>query len=174
MADPTGKGGGLVPLSQIATVKPAEGRAGGGGGGGGRGRGQAGGPRTYAGTELTPAGDAAAAKFTQQDNPRFKCETTSIIFDWTFDGPVNRIQQNRDQILIYYGQMNLRRTIHMNTKTHPPNVKPSRAGHSIRILGRRRARRRYDELPAWLPELSDAAQRTSCTSSSASHSIRRR
>ena len=87
MADPTGKGGGLVPLSQIATVKPAEGRAGGGGGGGGRGRGQAGGPRTYAGTELTPAGDAAAAKFTQQDNPRFKCETTSIIFDWTFDGP---------------------------------------------------------------------------------------
>ena len=130
MADPTGKGGGLVPLSQIATVKPAEGRAGGGGGGGGRGRGQAGGPRTYAGTELTPAGDAAAAKFTQQDNPRFKCETTSVIFDWTFDGPVNRIQQNRDQILIYYGQMNLRRTIHMNTKAHPANVKPSRAGHS--------------------------------------------
>ena len=128
MADPTGKGGGLVPLSTIATVKPNEGRA--GGGGGGRGRGAAPGVRTYAGTELTPAGDAAAAKFTQQDNPRFKCETTSIIFDWTFDGPVNRIQQNRDQILIYYGQMNLRRTVHMNTKTHPANVKPSRAGHS--------------------------------------------
>ena len=26
--------------------------------------------------------------------------------------------------------MNLRRTIHMNTKAHPANVKPSRAGHS--------------------------------------------
>jgi hypothetical protein len=130
MADPRGRGGALVPLSALATAKPGEGRVG-GGGGGGRGRGQPPGPRTYAGTELTPEGDAAAAKFTQKDNPRFRCETTSIIFDWTFDGPVNRIQQNRDQILIYYGQMNLRRTVHMNTKTHPPNVKPSRAGHSF-------------------------------------------
>jgi hypothetical protein len=126
MADPRGKGGALVPLSTVATAKPGEGRV----GGGGRGRGQ-GGPRTYAGTELTPAGEEAAAKSTQKDNPRFKCETTSIVFDWTFDGPVNRIQQNRDQILVYYGQMNLRRTIHMNAKTHPPNVKPSRAGHSF-------------------------------------------
>ena len=50
------------------------------------------------GIELTEAGTAAAAKFTQQDNPRFKCETTSIVFDWTFDGPVNRITQNRDAI----------------------------------------------------------------------------
>ena len=89
------------------------------------------GPRTYAGTELTPEGDAAAAKFTQQDNPRFKCETTSIVFDWTFDGPVNRITQNRDQILIYYGQMNLRRTIQMSTKAPPANVKPSRSGYSV-------------------------------------------
>ena len=54
MADPRGKGGALVPLSTVATAKPAEGRAG-GGGGGGRGRGQ-GGPRMYAGTEVTPAG----------------------------------------------------------------------------------------------------------------------
>jgi Family of unknown function (DUF6152) len=131
MADPRGKGGALVPLSRIATETPAEGGAArGGGGGGGRGRGQAPGPRRYAGTEVTPAGEEAAAKFTQKDNPRFKCETTSIIFDWTFDGPVNRIQQNRDSIVIFYGQLNLRRTIHTNTKTHPANVTPSRAGHS--------------------------------------------
>ena len=129
MADPRGRGGALVPLSTVATVKPAEGRAGGGGGGGGRGRG-APGPRTYAGTEVTPAGEEAAAKFTQKDNPRFMCQTTNIIFDWGFDGPVNRIQQNRDNIVIFYGQLNLRRTIHLNTKTHPANVTPSRAGHS--------------------------------------------
>ena len=129
MADPRGKGGALVPLSTVAPAKPAEGRAGGGGGGGGRGRGQ-GGPRMYAGTEVTPAGEEAAAKYMPQDNPRFKCQTTNIIFDWTFDGPVNRIQQNRDSIVIYYGQLNLRRTIHTNTKTHPANVAPSRAGHS--------------------------------------------
>jgi hypothetical protein len=128
MADPRGRGGALVPLSALATAKPPEGRAG-GGGGGGRGRGA--GPRTYAGTELTPEGEAAAAKFTQQDNPRFKCETTSVIFDWTFDGPVNRITQSRDQIVIYYGQMNLKRTVFLNMKAHPTQTKPSRSGHSI-------------------------------------------
>jgi len=128
MVDPRGRGGPLVPLSTIATAKPAEG-AGRAGGGGGRGRGQAG-PRMYGGVEVTPAAEEAAAKFTAKDNPRFNCQTTNIIFDWTFDGPVNRIQQNRDNIVIFYGQLNLRRTIHTNTRTHPPNVKPSRAGHS--------------------------------------------
>ena len=136
MADPTGRGGALVPLSTVATAKPAEGRAGGGGGGraggagrpGGPGRG---GPRVVGGTEVTPEAEAAAAKFTPRDNPRFKCETTNILFDWTFDGPVNRITQNRDTIVIQYGQMSLRRTIHMNMKEHPTNIKPSRAGHSI-------------------------------------------
>ena len=75
--------------------------------------------------------EQAAAKFVRDDNPRFRCETTSIVFDWTFDGPVNRITQNRDTIVVQYGQMDLRRTVHMNLKTHPANVKPSRAGHSI-------------------------------------------
>jgi len=129
MADPRGVGGGLVPLSTIASVDPGARR--GGGAGAGRGRGAATGPRLYGGTELTPQGEAEAAKFTQQDNPRFKCETTSILFDWTFDGPVNRITQSRDTIGIQYGQMELKRTVHMNQKTHPANIKPSRAGHSI-------------------------------------------
>ena len=52
----------------------------------------------YAGTEVTPEGEEAAKKFMPQDNPRFKCQTTNIMFDWTFDGPVNRIQQNRDPL----------------------------------------------------------------------------
>src|SRR5678816_535241 len=95
-----------------------------------RGRGPTG-PRTYGGTEVTERGEKEAAAFTQQDNPRFRCETTSIIFDWTFDGPVNRITQNRDTIVIEYGQMNLKRTVHMNLKQHPANVKLTRAGHSI-------------------------------------------
>jgi hypothetical protein len=154
MRDPRGTGGALVPLSQIgerpdpaaprqggapaagapqaarggAQAAGGDGRAAGaprgGGGGGGRGGGRG-------GVELTEAGKAAASKFTRDNNPRFKCETTSIIFDWTFDGPVNRITQNRDTIVIQYGQMNLRRTIYMNMKTHPANVKPTRAGHSI-------------------------------------------
>jgi hypothetical protein len=129
MADPRGVGGGLVPLSTIATVDPNARR--GGGGGAARGRGAATGPRLYGGTELTELGTQQAAAFQQSDNPRFRCETTSILFDWTFDGPVNRITQGRDTIVLQYGQMELKRTIHMNQKTHPANVKPSRAGHSI-------------------------------------------
>ena len=129
MADPRGTGGGLVPLSQLETAKPGERR--GGGGGARRGGGPPPGPRLYGGTELTTMGEQAAAKFVRDDNPRFRCETTSIIFDWAFDGPVNRITQNNDTIVIQYGQMDLRRTVYMNMKTHPVNVKPTRAGHSI-------------------------------------------
>ena len=133
MADPRGVGGGLVPLSTVATAKPAAPREGGGGArrGGGAGAAPAG-PRLYNGTELTELGTKEAAAFNaQRDQPRFKCETTSIIFDWTFDGPVNRITQNKDNIVIQYGQLNLKRTIHMNMKAHPANLKLTRAGHSI-------------------------------------------
>ena len=142
MADPRGVGGGLQRLSTIGERPPAAGerqaRAGGaapGGGapragGAGRGRG-AGGPRMFNGAEVTELGEKKAAAFKPEDNPRFRCETTSIIFDWTFDGPVNRITQNKDTIVIQYGQMNLKRTVYMNMKTHPANVKLTRAGHSI-------------------------------------------
>jgi len=128
MVDPRGTGGGLVPLGRLSEFKPGE-RTG-GGGGGRRGAGAAG-PRLYGGTELTELGTQAAASFAQKDNPRFRCETTSITFDWTFDGPVNRIAQNKDTILLQYGQMGLKRTVYMNLKQHPATIKPSRAGHSI-------------------------------------------
>lgn len=128
MADPRGVGGGLVPLSTIAQTSPGQAR---GGGGARRGGGPPAGPRLYGGTELTELGTKEAAAFQQQDNPRFHCETTSIIFDWTFDGPVNRITQNKDTIVVEYGQLNLKRTVYMNMKAHPAGVKPTRAGHSI-------------------------------------------
>jgi hypothetical protein len=128
MVDPRGTGGGLVPLGQLSEFKPGERR---GGGGGRRGAAAPAGPRLYGGTELTPLGEQAAAAFKREDNPRFRCETTSIVFDWTFDGPVNRITQNKDTILLQYGQMGLKRTIAMNQKEHPANIKPTRAGHSI-------------------------------------------
>jgi hypothetical protein len=84
MVDPRGTGGGLVPLNTLERYKADERR------GGGR-RGAGTGPRLYGGTELTEAGVKAAAEFQRDDNPRFHCQTTSILFDWTFDGPVNRI-----------------------------------------------------------------------------------
>ncbi len=128
MTDPRGRGGALVPLSRVGEFKPGAGRIGGPPGARGAG------PRRFGGSELTEAGDKIAATFevfSPKDNPRLRCETTSILFDWTFDGPVNRITQNRDTIVIQYGQLNLKRTIHMNLKQHPAGVKPSRAGHSI-------------------------------------------
>jgi hypothetical protein len=136
MADPRGTGGGLVPLSQVAergraATPPRAGGQGGGAGAGRRAGGAPAGPRMYNGTELTPLGEEQAAAFKREDNPRFRCETTSIVFDWTFDGPVNRITQNKDTIVILYGQMGLKRTVYMNMKQHPANVKPTRAGHSI-------------------------------------------
>ena len=127
MVDPRGTGGGLVRLSTLAEAKPAAR----GQGGARRGGGPPAGPRLYGGTELTPLGEKAAAEFKREDNPRFSCQTTSITFDWGFDGPVNRITQNKDTIVIQYGQLGLKRTIYMNQKDHPANVRPSRAGHSI-------------------------------------------
>jgi hypothetical protein len=128
MTDPRGRGGALVPLSTVNQYKPGEGRI-----GGPRGAGR-GGPRVIQGAELTPEGEKGAEQFAvlfSKNNPRMRCETTSIIFDWAFDGPVNRITQNEDTIVLQYGQLGFTRTIHMNMATHPANLKPSRAGHSI-------------------------------------------
>jgi hypothetical protein len=129
MTDPRGRGGALVPLSTVDRFKPGEGRI-----GGPRGAGRGTGPRVIQGAELTPAGEKGAEQFAvlfDKNNPRMRCETTSIIFDWAFDGPVNRITQNRDTIVLQYGQLGFTRTIHMNMKAHPATIKPSRAGHSI-------------------------------------------
>ena len=142
MANPRGTGGGLVALGQLseidqrnAAAPPAGGAAparpaGAPGGAGGAAAAPAG-PRLYGGTALTPAGETAAAAFKREDNPRFSCQTTSILFDWTFDGAVNRIEQTDDTITLRYGQMGLERTIHMNADPRAVRIAPSRAGFSI-------------------------------------------
>jgi hypothetical protein len=66
-----------------------------------------------------------------EDNPRLRCRPTSIIFDWVFDGAVNRITQERDRIVINYGLYSFERVIHMNMAQHPASIMPSYAGHSI-------------------------------------------
>jgi hypothetical protein len=82
---------------------------------------------------LTEAGNAAAAVLRavpQDQTTRARCEITSVLFDWVFDGPINRIAQTDDTITFEYGR-GLKRTVHMNMASHPGNVAPSRAGHSI-------------------------------------------
>ncbi|HEX5226343.1 MAG TPA: DUF6152 family protein [Bryobacteraceae bacterium] len=125
MVNAKGVGGGLVQLDKVKDYKPGDRpavnfaevtRTG---------------PRLYGGTSLTEAGEKTAADFKRDDNPRFHCQTTSVVFDWTFDGPVDRITQNKDTIVMEYGQFGLKRTVYMNMKEHPRNVKLTRTGHSI-------------------------------------------
>jgi hypothetical protein len=84
---------------------------------------------------LTAAGQAAAAALRKRptsENPRLSCQITSILFDWVFDGTINRITQSANVITMQYGASpGLTRTVHMNMKAHPPQIAPSRAGHSI-------------------------------------------
>jgi hypothetical protein len=82
---------------------------------------------------FTAAGQAAADALRAappEQSPRARCEITSILFDWVFDGPINRITKSDDAIRIEYGR-GLTRTVHMNVASHPANVAPSRGGHSI-------------------------------------------
>jgi hypothetical protein len=73
----------------------------------------------------------AFAMWSPTDNPRLRCEPTSIILDWVHDGPVNRVVQEEDRIVINYGLVSYERVIHMNMAEHPAAIEPSPAGHSI-------------------------------------------
>lgn len=81
---------------------------------------------------LTEAGMAAAEVLRQQapeDNPRMRCEITSILFDWVFDGPINRITQDEDVIVFEYGR-DLKRAIYLAEDYQPGLLQYSRAGFS--------------------------------------------
>ncbi len=77
------------------------------------------------------AGLAASAGFKREDSPSQNCMATSIFSDWTTDQHVNRIQQTKDTLKIDYGFMDISRTVYLNMASHPKDIKPSRAGHSI-------------------------------------------
>ncbi len=87
----------------------------------------------------TEAGKAAAKAFkmwSPKDNPRLACKPTSVIFDWTFDWPVNRITQHTTAdgervVDIDYGLYSFTRRVHMDMDQHPSDLKPTYAGHSI-------------------------------------------
>jgi hypothetical protein len=84
--------------------------------------------------QFTARGKAEADAFrmwSPEDNPRLRCRPTSILLDWVFDGPVNRIAQERDRIVINYGLFSFERVIHMDQREHPKSLTPSYAGHSI-------------------------------------------
>lgn len=121
---PGGGAGGLVPKSMIAAIEsgeltmedvPPSGW----------------GPRPVTLTERGQTEREAFRMWSPEDNPRLRCRPTSILFDWVFDGAVNRIVQEEDRILINYGLYSFERVIHVNMDEHPADVEPSYAGHSI-------------------------------------------
>jgi hypothetical protein len=122
LATPPGGRAGLVPISQAAAIRAGKLPM----------------PDGPAGwfpppVTLTAAGRAAADALRNRptsENPRLSCQITSILFDWVFDGTINRITQTANVITMEYGA-GLTRTVHMNMKAHPANIVASRAGHSI-------------------------------------------
>jgi hypothetical protein len=83
--------------------------------------------------QLTEAGIAAIEGFvgSSTDNPRLRCETTNIMWDWSFDNPINRIVQTEEEIKLIYGTMVFERTIHLNEIEFPDELTLSRSGYSI-------------------------------------------
>lgn len=90
--------------------------------GGGRPR-----PPQYA---LTDIAREEAGNFTPDDNPRFNCEQTNIIFDYAFDQMLNKIEQTASAIIISYGFMDMVRVIRLDGE-FPDEIEPSITGYSI-------------------------------------------
>lgn len=140
MTDPRGLEGTLVPLSVAEQFQPGEVPEGRSAFQGSRGT-----PESFTDDPLsttwgrpsplglTPAGQAAIAGFdgSSTDNPRLRCETTNIMWDWSFDNPVNRIEQSEDEIRLIYGTMIFERIIHLDEADFPDSITPSRGGYSI-------------------------------------------
>ena len=139
MTDPRGLEGTLVPLSVADQFDPGEVPEGGRAFQGSRGT-----PESFTDDplsttwgrpsplDLTPAGQAAIAGFdgSSTDNPRLRCETTNILWDWSFDNPVNRIEQTADEVRLIYGTMVFERTIHLD-EDFPDSITSTRGGYSI-------------------------------------------
>jgi hypothetical protein len=87
-------------------------------------------------TELGKKEADAFEMWSVEDNPRLSCKPTSIIYDWTFDWPVNRVTQRTTTegervIDMDYGLYNFSRRIHLDMERHPVDLQPSDFGHSI-------------------------------------------
>lgn len=140
MSDPRGQLGTLVPLSEAGRMSSGALPSGQAAFPGARGS-----PASLASDPIRAAWDRPipvrlTAKAQQgvrefdpasTDNPRLRCEPTSILFDWTFDSVVNQIEQSATRITMRYGHMDLERVIHLDQKAPPANAKPSRAGYSV-------------------------------------------
>lgn len=80
--------------------------------------------------DLTEKGRAESTNFTDDDLTRTNCKATNIIFDYGFDEMINKFVQTNETLDIFYGFMDVERTIHING-TFPDDIEPSLTGYSI-------------------------------------------
>ena len=134
MSDPRGVDGSLVPLSEAERLAAQGDVAGDTPGRAGRVPLIAGdaAARLFIGSvPLTEAGEAARARAAGELNPAMRCEPISILMDWSYDSPVNRIEQDEATIRLWYGKFGYVRTIRLDADRHPTDLEPSLTGHSI-------------------------------------------
>jgi hypothetical protein len=81
---------------------------------------------------LTPAGEKAVAAYDPfRDDPTFRCDPVAIRRVWGAPGTPLEIVRAGSDVVLHHEWMDVRRTVHMNMKTHPSGGPRSSLGHSI-------------------------------------------
>jgi hypothetical protein len=81
---------------------------------------------------LTPAGEKAVASYDPfKDDPVFRCDPVAVQRVWQAPSTPLEIVRDGGDIVLHHEWMDVRRVIHMNTKTHPKGNARSSLGHSI-------------------------------------------
>src|SRR5215468_6896498 len=81
---------------------------------------------------MTPAGEKAVAAYDPfKDDPVFRCDPVAIRRVWGAPSTPLEIVRNDSDVVLHHEWMDVRRTIHMNMKTHPKDGARTSLGHSI-------------------------------------------
>jgi hypothetical protein len=81
---------------------------------------------------LTPQGEKAVAAYDPfKDDPVFRCDPVAIRRVWQAPSTPLEIVRDGADIVLHHEWMDVRRVIHMNTKTHPKDGARGSLGHSI-------------------------------------------
>ena len=81
---------------------------------------------------LTPAGEKAVAAYNPfRDDPTFRCDPVAIRRVWGAPGTPLEIVRNGTDVVLHHEWMDVRRSAHMNMKSHPKDGRRGSLGHSI-------------------------------------------
>jgi uncharacterized protein DUF6152 len=82
--------------------------------------------------QLTAAGEKAIAAYDPfKDDPVFKCDPVAVARAWQAPSTPLEIVRNGNDIILHHEWMDVRRTIHMDMKSHPKDGPRSSLGHAI-------------------------------------------